>query len=126
LRGRTLGLSVIEYATVYAAVDDTPTYEAGAPQAGPARKDTWLWIALGTVLVALGAASLGFAFGNERYEPEPPLSGDIPTEIGKDLRERFPPPRRCAGCADTAPWYAAGGVLLVLAVFPFATATRRR
>jgi hypothetical protein len=89
---------------------------------------------LGIVLVALGSASLGFAFANRDYaEPEAtagwtnyvPL--DDPSSVpglglSFDARQDLP----CFDCVDPVPWLAAGSVLILVASVPFFVAVRRR
>jgi hypothetical protein len=94
------------------------------------RSHFWTWIAVGTVLVALGSASLGFAFANRNYADLESTAGwtnYVPLDeggvgVGFSLDERDP----CYGCVDPIPWYAAGGVLLGLAAIPFLLVARRR
>jgi hypothetical protein len=96
------------------------------------RSRLWVWIATGTVLVALGSASLGFAFANRNYaEPAStagwtnyvPLDeeGQVGVGFSFDVGGREP----CYECVDPTPWYAAGGALLGLAAVPFLLAVRR-
>jgi hypothetical protein len=90
-----------------------------------------MWVALGTVLVALGSASLGFAYANRNYVSPTqwtdsagwtnyvPLGSSFDAMVGgRD--------DTCIGCVDPVPWLAAGAVLLALATVPFFMAARRR
>jgi hypothetical protein len=82
----------------------------------------WPLIALGTVLVALGAASLGFALANRGYEePAAGWTNYVPL-ADSAFRVRG----GCVGCTDPMPWLAAGIALLLAGIAPFAVAARRR
>jgi hypothetical protein len=92
----------------------------------------WIWIGLGTLLVALGSASLGFAYANRNYVESPtqwtdaagwtnyvPIGSSFDALVGgsDDI---------CFGCVDPVPWLVAGSTLLALAAIPFFFAARRR
>lgn len=111
-------------------LDETPTPGVPAsllPYSSGMRwlTSVWAWIVVGTILVTLGFASLGYAFANRDYRrlgtPDPTARGGIPPAIQQNLERRFN-----RGSSDPTPWWIAGGVLLGLSVAPYAVAVRRR
>jgi hypothetical protein len=90
-------------------------------------------MAAGTVLIALGSASLGFAYANRDYVKPPELPAAWtdsagwtnygPASLGFSFDTREP---GCFGCVDPVPWLAAGLALLAVAVIPYLVAVRRR
>jgi hypothetical protein len=80
-----------------------------------------LWLGLGVLLLAAGAALLGWA-GLEKQEP-----AIVAHEVeGAGVLLRSCGIFRCADTFDPTAWYVAGSLLVVAAAAPFALAARRR
>jgi hypothetical protein len=90
----------------------------------------WFFIAAGTVLIALGSASLGFAYANRNYAELPSQWTDsagwtnyVPLGVSFDAAVGGSDDA-CFGCVDPTPWLVAGAVVVALSSVPFALAVR--
>lgn len=87
-----------------------------------ARRTFWAWVALGLLLVALGSAALGSAYARDDGQGlANPGYGDYGV-VDLGCSSIF------SSCEsfDPAPWYAAGGALIIVAAVPFLIAARRK
>jgi hypothetical protein len=93
----------------------------------------WFWplVALGTLLQALAAASLAFAFANRNYaeaEANAGWTNYVPlideaggASVGFSFDEN-----PCFTCVDPLPWFVVGIILAVIGLVPFVIAARHR